>query len=128
MQLDPGNKDAVVPREAKPFGRAFYMGKAEYCLAPWWMMPLITTALMALRTAYGILPIAISWYLLSWLTWDVTHEKWEDLPEWSYLLLLNGVYVWVHMAHVMLRTSADHAVKWILIGKAVQVDIMLTLC
>jgi acetyltransferase-like isoleucine patch superfamily enzyme len=135
VQLDPGDpapkgKDGeeedlsqvpggaqVPPREAKPFGRAVYQGKAEYFLPPWQLMPLLFSAFIALRTAYAVVPIWVSWYVVAVITWDLGNNFWTEMPEWRYLLLLVFVYLWVHMMHTVARFVFDVGLKWIVIGK-----------
>ena len=121
VALDPGHKNAVVhpseEREAKPFGRAVYERKANYFLPYWQTMPLIFSGFIALRTAYAVVPIWVSWYVVAVITWDLGNNFWTEMAEWRYLLLLVFVYLWVHMMHTVARFIFDTGVKWILIGK-----------
>ena len=105
VQLDPGTKatkDGMgvgsapsAPREAKPFGRAVYERKANYFFPPWQLMPLIFTCIIALRSAYQVVPIWASWYLVAVITWDLATRMWTEMPEWHYLVLLIVVYLLV---------------------------------
>ena len=106
----------VPPREAKPFGRAVYQGKAEYFLPPWQLMPLLFSAFIALRTAYAVVPIWVSWYVVAVITWDLGNNFWTEMPEWRYLFLLVFVYLWVHMMHTVARFVFDVGLKWIVIA------------
>ena len=121
VALDPGHQNAVVhpseEREAKPFGRAVYERKANYFLPYWQTMPLIFSGFIALRTAYAVVPIWVSWYVVAVITWDLGNNFWTEMAEWRYLLLLVFVYLWVHMMHTVARFIFDTGVKWILIGK-----------
>jgi hypothetical protein len=106
-----------MPREAKPFGRAVYQRKANYFLPPWQLMPLIFSAVIALRTTYQVIPIWVSWYVVAVITWDLGNNFWTEMPEWRYLLLLIFVYLWVHMLHTVMRFIFDTGIKWIVIGR-----------
>ena len=105
------------PREAKPFGRAVYQGKANYFLPPWQVMPLLFSTFIALRTAYSVVPIWVSWYVVAVITWDLGNNFWTEMAEWRYLLLLVFVYLWVHMMHTVARFVFDTGLKWIVIGR-----------
>ena len=130
VMLDPGVKDGadagesddvsragLEPREAKPFGRAVYQGKANYFLPPWQVMPLLFSMFIALRTAYSVVPIWVSWYVVAVITWDLGNNFWTQMAEWRYLLLLVFVYLWVHMMHTVARFVFDTGLKWIIIGR-----------
>lgn len=138
VMLDPGVKDAAgaakadgrddrdglgshpsgaPQREAKPFGRAVYQGKASYFLPPWQVMPLLFSGFIALRTAYSVVPIWVSWYVVAVITWDLGNNFWTEMAEWRYLLLLVFVYLWVHMMHTVARFVFDTGLKWIVIGR-----------
>ena len=47
-------------------------------------------------TAYAVVPIWVSWYVVAVITWDLGNNFWTEMPEWRYLLLLVFVYLWVH--------------------------------
>ena len=122
VQLDPGTKtqpgkDGAVGREAKPFGRAVYQGKATYFLPPWQIMPLIFSLVIALRTMYQVIPIWVSWYVVAVITWDLGNNFWTEMPEWRYLVFLVFVYLWVHMMHTVMRFIFDTGIKWTIIGR-----------
>ena len=118
VQLDPGSKpDDSVLREPKPFGRAVYQRKATYFLPHWQVMPFVFSFFIALRTAYSVMPIWVSWYLVAIITWDLGNNFWTEMPEWRYLLLLIFVYLWVNMIHVVVRFIIDTGLKWLIIGR-----------
>jgi acetyltransferase-like isoleucine patch superfamily enzyme len=80
-------------------------------------MPVLFSGFIALRTAYAVVPIWVSWYVVAVVTWDLGNNFWTEMAEWRYLLLLVFVYLWVHMMHTLARFVLDTGLKWILIGK-----------
>ena len=79
--------------------------------------PVLFSSFIALRTAYGVVPIWVSWYVVAVITWDLGNNFWTEMAEWRYLLLLVFVYLWVHMMHTVLRFVFDTGLKWLIIGR-----------
>ena len=116
VQLDPGSKpDDPCPRAQAVWPRGV-PAQATYFLPHWQVMPFVFSFFIA-RTAYSVMPIWVSWYLVAIITWDLGNNFWTEMPEWRYLLLLIFVYLWVNMIHVVVRFIIDTGLKWLIIGR-----------
>ena len=123
VMLNPGKSshldDEVSLRvvEAKPFGRATYLGLATYAVIPWQVMPIIGISAKVLKTAFNILPIYFSWYVTAFFTASVMDVEWKDIPAWQYFSLLYVLFLAIKAVHTTLSIGLGLMNKWLLIGK-----------
>ncbi|CAL6335871.1 unnamed protein product [Bathycoccus prasinos] len=123
VMLNPGKSshldDEVSLRvvEAKPFGRATYLGLATYAVIPWQVMPVIGISARVLKTAFNILPVYFSWYVTAFFTASVMDVEWKDIPAWQYFSLLYVLFLAIKAVHTTLSIGLGLMNKWLLIGK-----------
>jgi len=123
VMLNPGKSshldDDVSLRvvEAKPFGRATYLGMATYAVIPWQVMPVIGISARVLKTAFNILPVYFSWYVTAFFTASVMDVEWKDIPAWQYFSLLYVLFLAIKAVHTTLSIALGLMNKWLLIGK-----------
>jgi len=116
VQLEAGSEAQARADTIRPFGRAMYLGQANYFVLPWYCHGLFSTFIRCANAMFGAAPVILSFIGTSYmLAPDATIPKGVTFVEIAQYMI--PIFLCIQNTATMGALFIAWALKWLMIGR-----------